>query len=253
MLSYNLCCPQVKKKKQFYQQLAFYDEHCSWAIWQTTFTFLLPFYPKLWRNNWYFVQAPGVQVAPASSSFMKCDGFAECQWPLGPRAKLQCLFLQRECQCIVRAAWTVGLRLKCTEWLFWCPSPLHWNLSFSLTSWLHYLLISSLQKCSARSEKPLKSSAVSTPPLPLVSLTCCCLLLHFLLVSLQSFSSLCQSCMPITSEPTCAEQVIPFTGDSRTGRKGEKCREGHRGGELESSWSSAVRFRLTWMLKPQRR
>ncbi|KAA8590479.1 hypothetical protein FQN60_014413, partial [Etheostoma spectabile] len=38
-----------------------------------------------------------------------------------------------------------------------------------------------------------------------------------------SFSSLCQACMPITTKPTCAEQVVLFSGELRRGRKGETC------------------------------
>jgi len=41
--------------------------------------------------------------------------------------------------------------------------------------------------------------------------------------------------MPITTKPTCAEQVILFSVDLRRGRKGEKCGEGHRGAHLGKS------------------
>lgn len=150
--------------------------------------------------------------------------------------------------------------MKCSEWLFRsrsplvrnypCPSLLHPN---SITYWFP-----SLQKCSARSEKPLKSSAVSTVSWPLFSPAHSQLFLFLVSLFLQSFSSmrfslLCQSCMPITTKPTCAEQVILFSGEVRRERKGGG--GGHRGaywGRAKytiCNWSYAVGFCLTWMLK----
>lgn len=131
------------------------------------------------------------------------------------------------------------------------PSSLKLPLPFLLTPRLHYLLISSPQKCTARSEKPLKSSAVSS--LSRAPVLSCSLFAVFFLVSLfrRSFSSLCQSCMPITTKPTCAEQVIPFSGEPRRGRKGEKCGEGHKGAywgrakHTICNRSDAVGYRLT--------
>lgn len=80
--------------------------------------------------------------------------------------------------------------MKCLEWLFWsCSTPsLKLLLPFLLTPWLHYLLISSLQKCSARSEKPLKSSAVSSLSESLFSPAPSPLFFFFFLVSLSSSS-----------------------------------------------------------------
>lgn len=52
------------------------------------------------------------------------------------------------------------------------PTWVKLPIAFLLTPRLHYLLISSPQKCSARSENPLKSSAVSTPSRPLLSHVC---------------------------------------------------------------------------------
>ncbi len=57
----------------------------------------------------------------------------------------------------------------------------------------------------------------------------------FFLISffLHCFYSLCQSCMPITAEPTCAEQVILLSGEPRRVRNREKrekkCDQRHRG------------------------
>lgn len=76
------------------------------------------------------------------------------------------------------------------------------------------------------------------------SLLSCSLSAVFSLMSLflQCFSSLCQSCMPITTKPTCAEQVVLFSGEPRRRRRGEKCEEGHGGarwGRVKHSASAA--------------
>jgi len=94
------------------------------------------------------------------------------------------------------------------------PSRLKLPLPFLLTPWLHYLLISSLRKLFTRSEKPLKSSAVSTVASPRSASTHSTRTVFFLVtLFLQSVSSHCQSCMPITTKPTGAEQVILFSGE----------------------------------------
>lgn len=120
---------------------------------------------------------------------------------------LRCLSLQTEYYCSVQLASRPNLPL---------PS--------SLTSWLHYLLISSLQKCSARSDKPLKSPAVCTPSSPLFSR-----LFSFLLVfpSMHCFLSRCQSCMPITVKPYLRRTSRPVLWGSEDWEKwGRRAKKG---------------------------
>lgn len=132
-----------------------------------------------------FAHAPGIQAAPASSSTMKCDASAECQWPLGPRDEgnatmFQSLFLHTECYCVTSMQ---GLDGKMNGMIILMPKPsgLKLPLPFLLTSWLHYLLIPFLQKCTSRSEKPLKSSTVSPSVLSYSSI---CFLVSLFLLTL---------------------------------------------------------------------
>ncbi len=175
----------------------------------------------------------GIRAALASSSTMKFDGFAERQWPINawPLRWRQlynvAMPLPAHRQLLRCTTCVQGLDSEMYRMIILTPKPswLKLPLPVLLTPWLHYILISSTQKCSARSGKPLKSSAVSTLSLPVFSPTHPPLF-SFLLVSSSSLSphSVNHACPSPPSLPV-PNKLFCSLGKPRRGRKGEKCGE----------------------------
>lgn len=187
----------------------------------------------------------GERAALASSSSIKFDGFAERQWPANAWPSRW------------RQLYNVAMPLPARRRLLYCttsvpaldsemygmiilipkPSRLKLPLPFLLTPWLHYLLISSPQKCSARSEKPLKSSAVSTLSRPLFR-PAPSQLFSFLLVSSTGAS-------PLSVNHACPSRpILPvpnklFCSLGRRG-EGEKGRSVLRGAEVHVGEEQSV-------------
>ena len=175
----------------------------------------------------------GIRAALASSSSIKFDGFAVRQWPVNSwpmrRRRLYnvAMPLPAHRRLLYCTTSMPGLDSEMYRMIILIPEPSRPKLPlpFLLTPRLHYLLISSRQKCSARSGEPLKSSAVSAPPRPLFFP-----LFSFLLVSSSSVSphSVNHACPSRPSLPV-PNRLFCSLGSQGRRRKGEKCVEGHRG------------------------
>lgn len=184
----------------------------------------------------------GVRAALASSSSMKFDGFTERQWPINAWPLRWWQFynvampLPAHRRLLLCTTCVQGSDSETYRVIILIPEPswLKLPMPFLLTPWLHYLLISSPQKCSARSGKPLKSSAVSTLSLPLFPPTHPPLF-SFLLVSSSSLSphSVDHACpsRPGLPVPNKLFSSLGNRGEGEKGRSVEKGTEVHVGEE----------------------
>lgn len=119
----------------------------------------------------------GTRAALASPLSIKFDGFAGRRRPISARSlRWRQLYnvavplpAHRRLLCCTTS--TQGPDGEMQRVIILIPKPfrLKLTLAFLLTPSLHYLLIPSPQKCSARSEEPLKYSAVFTLSRPLFS------------------------------------------------------------------------------------
>lgn len=134
------------------------------GYYQTDHSLLFHYMPLL--ASAYMCQLYHIWIVLALAPSIKFDGFAEGQWPVNAQRPLRWRQLYNVAipfplhRKLLHCTTTVqGLDSEMYGMIILIPKPpsLKLHLIFLLTPWLHYLLISSPQKCSARSKKALKS------------------------------------------------------------------------------------------------